>query len=94
MPFNNLNKTLKTINRTVNTANRTQRLVNNVNNSARREQRARDRDAIENTIIWKCECGTQNQTNFCGECGKPPVICAQCNAIISTKFCPDCGGTA
>lgn len=44
---------------------------------------------------WVCECGTENLTKFCGECGKPKPgnewVCASCGAVNVTKFCGECG---
>lgn len=50
---------------------------------------------------WRCECGTDNQGNFCMNCGKPKptagaVKCSKCGWTPSDgqsapKFCPECG---
>jgi len=44
---------------------------------------------------WVCECGTENVTKFCGECGKPKPstewVCASCGTTNMTKFCGECG---
>ncbi len=42
--------------------------------------------------IWTCECGTQNNGNFCQNCGKKrPAECKHSNAGTNATFCPDCG---
>ena len=51
---------------------------------------------VLSTDGWKCSCGaTDNQGNFCGECGKPKLepstwICV-CGAENTKSFCADCG---
>ena len=89
MPLNNFNKTLNKVNRTATTVNRTQNTVRNVNNQIQRQQNQRMREQT-----WKCACGQSNQSRFCGSCGKPPTVCPNCNIIVSTQFCPDCGASA
>lgn len=48
----------------------------------------------ENKSLWKCDCGTENDGNFCSNCGNPKVkICKKCNAKLGKedKFCSNCG---
>ena len=47
---------------------------------------------------WKCpDCGTVNQGNFCGGCGKPKPQeqagwkCPECGTVNNGKFCGGCG---
>ncbi|MBQ5331298.1 MAG: SPFH domain-containing protein [Oscillospiraceae bacterium] len=47
---------------------------------------------------WKCpDCGTVNQGNFCGGCGKPKPAaqgewkCPDCGTVNTGKFCGGCG---
>ena len=93
MPLNNLTKTLNNVNRTVATVNRTQNTVRNVTTSAQRSKKQKDTRAKERAAenAWTCSCGQSNQTNFCGGCGKPPAVCPNCDIIVDSKFCPDCG---
>jgi len=93
MPLNNLNKTLTKVNRTLATVSRTQNTVRNVSNQADRSRRQRTQKANERAAdnAWKCSCGQSNQTNFCGGCGSAPAVCPNCDIIVDSKFCPDCG---
>ena len=50
---------------------------------------------------WFCpNCGTENTSNFCGECGTKKSdewTCPNCNTVNKSKFCGECGtarGTA
>ncbi len=48
-----------------------------------------------NVTSWMCNCGTENQGNFCSNCGNPkPVnnkwVCS-CGTENSGKFCSNCG---
>jgi len=45
---------------------------------------------------WKCECGAENNGNFCTNCGKPRPqsdkwFCADCGTENHGKFCTNCG---
>ena len=47
---------------------------------------------------WKCECGADNTSKFCMNCGKPkPAPAAadgwtcECGAVNKGKFCMECG---
>ena len=45
---------------------------------------------------WTCSCGTVNQGNFCGGCGKPKPAPAgswtcECGTVNSGNFCGGCG---
>lgn len=47
----------------------------------------------DQTTVWACpNCGMQNNTRFCVECGteKPVWICA-CGKVNNGKFCGNCG---
>lgn len=43
---------------------------------------------------WMCQCGTQNNGNFCTECGKPRPkaewVCS-CGTVNHGNFCTECG---
>ena len=46
--------------------------------------------------MWKCECGKDNDGNFCTACGKPKPAPAgvwkcECGAENTGNFCPKCG---
>lgn len=46
--------------------------------------------------MWKCECGKDNDGNFCTSCGKPKPAPAgvwkcECGAENTGNFCPKCG---
>ncbi len=46
------------------------------------------------TTKWKCDCGTENEGNFCANCGNPkPKFCKKCNSKLekNAKFCGNCG---
>ncbi len=48
----------------------------------------------EETAKWKCDCGIENEGNFCANCGKPkPKYCKKCKAKLGEddKFCSNCG---
>ena len=43
---------------------------------------------------WKCDCGVENEGNFCVNCGNPkPKFCKKCNVKLEkdAKFCSNCG---
>lgn len=46
---------------------------------------------------WRCDCGTVNQGNFCGGCGKPKPApaggwkCPECGTVNQGNFCGGCG---
>ncbi|MBP5654074.1 MAG: PrsW family intramembrane metalloprotease [Clostridiales bacterium] len=45
---------------------------------------------------WTCECGSQNQFNFCPKCGKQRPMesiwnCPKCGTVCTFKFCGNCG---
>jgi len=45
---------------------------------------------------WTCSCGTENNMNFCGNCGnKRPTsttwYCSKCGALSAYNFCGNCG---
>ena len=45
---------------------------------------------------WKCECGAENNGNFCTNCGKPKPVsdrwfCSECGTENHGKFCTNCG---
>lgn len=45
---------------------------------------------------WKCECGAENNGNFCTNCGKPRPqsdkwFCSECGTENHGKFCTNCG---
>ncbi|MBQ6824413.1 MAG: SPFH domain-containing protein [Clostridia bacterium] len=42
---------------------------------------------------WKCACGSENNGNFCAQCGAPKPdgwVCG-CGAMNKGKFCTECG---
>ena len=46
------------------------------------------------TVQWTCECGAQNTTAFCTQCGKQNPEDSwkcTCGAQNSTPFCGQCG---
>lgn len=48
----------------------------------------------EQKSTWKCDCGIENDGNFCCNCGSPrPKFCKKCNTKIEKgdKFCSNCG---
>lgn len=45
---------------------------------------------------WKCICGTENDLNFCSQCGhqrpiEEPWNCPKCGTLSYFKFCGNCG---
>lgn len=44
---------------------------------------------------WKCNCGAENTSKFCAECGAPKPAdgwsCPTCGAVNKGKFCTECG---
>lgn len=63
--------------------------IHNVNETVTTQPNATDKK------IWVCECGAENTTKFCGDCGKqkPSLewICSSCGTTNTTKFCGECG---
>lgn len=53
--------------------------------------------AESNPDAWLCDCGSENTSNFCPECGskKPDYKCRGCDYVFEKdsayKFCPECG---
>lgn len=50
------------------------------------------KEAVSNK--WTCDCGSENEGNFCTNCGSPkPRICKKCNNKLGkdAKFCSNCG---
>ncbi len=47
----------------------------------------------EAKIHWRCQCGTQNESRFCTECGaqRPEVWTCRCGEQGTGKFCINCG---
>ena len=48
----------------------------------------------EKKLTWKCDCGIENEGNFCCNCGSPrPKFCKKCNTKLEKedKFCSNCG---
>lgn len=46
---------------------------------------------------WSCECGSENEGNFCTNCGTAkPKFCKKCNSKLGkdSKFCSNCGEKA
>ena len=46
---------------------------------------------------WTCDCGSENEGNFCTNCGSPkPRTCKKCNSKLGkdSKFCSNCGEKA
>jgi len=90
MPLNNITKNLNKVNRTIATASRTQNTVSNMKNRINKAQQSRAQTRAKE-LTWKCGCGQTNQSAFCGGCGKAPTTCPNCNIMVDTQFCPDCG---
>ena len=73
---------------------------NNLNKKIEELEYLQNHSTYSNTDIslddsWVCdECGTKNQTNFCGNCGakKPDEkwIC-ECGSVNEAIYCPNCG---
>lgn len=51
--------------------------------------------AVASAETWTCQaCGTQNEHNFCGECGAKKSTdwkCPNCGTTNEGKFCGECG---
>ena len=51
----------------------------------------------QNQMDWTCACGTVNNGNFCGNCGKSKPVpkntswTCSCGFVNTTKFCGNCG---
>ncbi len=87
----------------------------NVANNVKYDAPVKNQDRIQNVVPkeatngeklelkdkWKCSCGTENDGNFCKECGKAKPkeekkeenICPKCKTKVeeTDKFCPECG---
>lgn len=46
-----------------------------------------------NSMVWVCQCGTSNETNYCGNCGaqKPVEWKCSCGTLTSGFYCARCG---
>lgn len=58
------------------------------------EDAAKAAQAAAEAARWTCECGAQNEGNFCIQCGKPKPKAGwtcECGTTCEGKFCPNCG---
>lgn len=64
------------------------------NQRAAAEDAAKAAQAAAEAARWTCECGAQNEGNFCIQCGKPKPKTGwtcECGTTCEGKFCPNCG---
>ena len=73
-------------------------LYQQANQEAAAQQQAQAATAAQAQAanMWKCECGKDNDGNFCTACGKPKPAPAgvwkcECGAENTGNFCPKCG---
>ena len=73
-------------------------LYQQANQEAAAQQQAQAAAAaqVQAANMWKCECGKDNDGNFCTACGKPKPAPAgvwkcECGAENTGNFCPKCG---
>lgn len=64
--------------------------------AAAQQAAAQQQAAAAAANMWKCECGKENDGNFCTACGKPKPAPAgvwkcECGAENTGNFCPKCG---
>lgn len=64
--------------------------------AAAQQAAAQQQAAAAAANMWKCECGKDNDGNFCTACGKPKPAPAgvwkcECGAENTGNFCPKCG---
>jgi membrane protease subunit (stomatin/prohibitin family) len=64
--------------------------------AAAQQVAAQQQAAAAAANMWKCECGKDNDGNFCTACGKPKPAPAgvwkcECGAENTGNFCPKCG---
>ena len=60
------------------------------------QQQQQQQPAQQTAGTWKCECGAENNGNFCTNCGKPRPqsdkwFCSECGTENHGKFCTNCG---
>ena len=60
------------------------------------QQQQQQQAAQQTAGVWKCECGAENNGNFCTNCGKPRPqsdrwFCSDCGTENHGKFCTNCG---
>ena len=74
--------------------------VQNQQSQSQTQQKAKQlQNQSSNQTDWTCSCGTVNNGNFCGNCGKSKPIPKNaswtcfCGTVNKTKFCTNCGKT-
>ena len=62
-----------------------------------KQQTNQEQNQPSNQTNWTCSCGTVNNGNFCGNCGKSKPVpkntswTCSCGTVNKTKFCTNCG---
>ena len=96
MSLNKFSRAVQQVNRTINSTGQATRNTKTLGRELStlkpfKSKGAKQSQTVQEEQGWKCVCGTENQSKFCGNCGQKQAMCPDCDKPVTSKFCPDCG---